>query len=95
MIKVRVRMNGNDDPLAGFEYVKDTRSAVSLLSVKLGSGRLDDALYSLAHPDAPDANMGVTHQTVVDELDRIGSGDSPYAEKARELSAAYATEYLN
>ena len=39
--------------------------------------------YSL---DAIDATPGVTHQTVVDELDRIGASPSVYAEKARELS---------
>lgn len=68
---------------------------ITLLSLKLGGGPLDDAMYSLAHPDAIDATRGVTHQTVVDELNLIGASPSVYAEKARELSAAYAAEYLN
>ena len=61
-------------------------SAITLLSLKLGGGPLDDAMYSLAHPDAIDATPGVTHQTVVDELNLIGASPSVYAEKARELS---------
>jgi len=94
MIKARSRVNGDNNPLAGFSYTTSTRSAITLLSLKLGGGPLDDAMYSLAHPDAIDATPGVTHQTVVDELNLIGASPSVYAEKARELSAAYAAEYL-
>lgn len=95
MISVRVRTTSDgSDPLAGFDQAGDTRAKVYLLQVKTNSSALDDALYTIAHPEAPDATPGgATHAEVVAAIRGISATRSEFADLANELADAYEQEY--
>lgn len=77
--------------LAGFG--QGTLPDIYLLQVKTGSVILDDALYSLAHPTAPDATPGATHLDVLRALNMIVEDTPVYSVIASKLAKAYAEEH--
>lgn len=91
---IAVRARDNDDPMAGFDR-GGIESKIRLLIVKLGDGgmTLDDAIYSLAHPTAPDATPGMTREGVVTALMAIADGSSVFAKIAHNLADGYREEY--
>jgi len=86
---------GDSDPLAGFVQMSGLRSMVYLLQVKTGSSRLDDALYGVAHPGAPDARPDMTHHDVVAAIREIASSNAIFGELASQLADDYAKEYCS
>lgn len=94
MIAVRVKPDDNS-PSAGFDLSKPVRENVYLLQVKTGSPALDNALYSLAHPDAPDAIRGATHRGVVEAIRVVAKVHKDFTDIAEQLADAYEQEYCN
>lgn len=94
-IEVLAQPSGSDDPMAGFGSVETMLGKVYLLQVKTGSGALDNALYSIAHPTQPDADPNATHSDVVAALRWIVKIYPEYAEIATELAKAYEKEYCD
>lgn len=95
MISVRVRTTSDgSDPLAGFDQCENTRARVYLLQVKTNSSTLDDALYTMAHPEAPDATPGgTTHADVVAAIRGIAATRPEFAGFATKLADTYEQEY--
>ena len=85
-----IALSGSD-PLAGFG--QGILLDIYLLQVKTGNARLDDALYSLAHPNARDAIPNATHQDVVRALRAIAEAYDAYGEVATKLADAYEAEF--
>lgn len=97
MIAAYTGTAGRDsNPLAGFNVCGSIREKVYLLAVKTGSSTMDDALYTLAHPTAPDATPGgATHEDVVAAIRDIAESWPEFSPLATELASAYEEEYCN
>ena len=62
--------------------------------VKTGSSALDDALYTMAHPTAPDATPGgATHEDVVAAIRNVASAWPEFKVFATELADTYEKEH--
>lgn len=85
---------GSKDPLAGFDQCDSTRAKAYLLQVKTNSSALDDALYTIAHPEASDATPGgATHADVVAAIRGISATRPEFADFATKLADTYEHEY--
>lgn len=57
------------------------------------SPALDNALYSLAHPSAPDADPDPSHEKVVKALRQIADARADIREVTIELANSYEQEH--
>lgn len=88
-MKISVRTRDIDDPMAGFGHGMD----IYMLQMKTGSTTLDDAIYSVAHPDAPDATPGATHLDVLRAIKEIAALWPVYRDIAEKIADDYANEH--
>lgn len=77
----------DSDPMASFG--RSMMSDIYLLQIKTDCTQLDGVLYSLGHPNSPDAMPGATHKDVVTILRAIAETSQVYAEIATNLADAY------
>ncbi len=90
---IAVAMSRSENPLEGFDSCRSVLRKVYLLQVKTRSRALDDALYGICHPGAPDAGREYNHQDVVDVLNDIAKDYPVFNEIATKLAKAYREEF--
>lgn len=85
----------NDSFLQAFDSTGSSRGKVYLLQVMTESSRLDDVLYSLAHPTAPDAlSQGAEHQDVVAVVREIARRYTSHRQNfINSIADEYEAEY--